>query len=477
MNRTVAVKKLIHGLGNADLVELQAVTRIDHPNVLRVFDVDETQGIIVMEYIAGGSLESRMRDDLLWVRENFDSIFLDALEGIRAAHAASVIHRDIKPANLLIDETGRVKVADFGVARILDSDTDYTVNLAGSYPYMAPEVLDGRPYKFEADMHSIGCTMYEVWAGKLPYVAFGRTDSWILAKSMPAVPLREVAAAGTDSLLHDLVDRLLTSGPDRIRRAETAAQLLRARRARPSVGGVPTIDDLQDMMGRIYSNSNAARSELEILGKLAAVMRELANALWVREDDDAPARLFPRAFAWLCALATATNTRPSELIWLKFDGACPYCEAQVCECASNQTSSIERKEALLARMLARPLTGAEESKTFELYAAQFKQIYGEANRAVPFEGLMLRFFMEHAEAQEAVLELSGREDADAVTVLHLELSDLFAWFFAVLNAFEARTEYRFVESFKAFFEDGCYVCHRSPCECPSSTRLLSWRDA
>jgi serine/threonine protein kinase len=170
LGRMVAIKVFAGDLDMADARErfgreARAAAALNHPNIVTIYDFGEfeSQPYIVMEYVAGETVASLIRrkvpvafaDKLRWMEE--------LCAGAAFAHRMSVVHRDIKPANLMIDRTGRLKILDFGIARILGyaSNTSFMIGTPG---YMAPEQITGDPVDHRADQFSIGVVFYEVLA-------------------------------------------------------------------------------------------------------------------------------------------------------------------------------------------------------------------------------------------------------------------------------------------------------------------------
>jgi eukaryotic-like serine/threonine-protein kinase len=185
LSRDVAVKVLADRYASDEQVrarfrrEALAAARLSgNPNIVTIFDVAEHHGrpLIVMEYLEGGSLESRIhghggcppRQVLEWLGQ--------AASALDAAHAAGVVHRDVKPANLLLDSEDQVHVADFGIASAagLDSFTE-TGTILGSAGYLSPEQARGERATAASDRYSLGIVGFELLAGERPFAAASTT--------------------------------------------------------------------------------------------------------------------------------------------------------------------------------------------------------------------------------------------------------------------------------------------------------------
>jgi serine/threonine-protein kinase len=180
LQRHVAVKVLQPGLATDDAflkrfrAEARSVASLNHPHVLRVFDWGEdTDGpYLVLEYLGGGSLRDLLDRGVRLSHSQAAAIGTEVAQGLAYAHARGLVHRDIKPANLLFDEEGRVRVADFGVARALAEAawTEPAGAMVGTARYMSPEAAEGRPVDGRADVYSLAIVLYEAVTGTVPFV-------------------------------------------------------------------------------------------------------------------------------------------------------------------------------------------------------------------------------------------------------------------------------------------------------------------
>jgi eukaryotic-like serine/threonine-protein kinase len=181
LQRHVAVKVLLPGLASDEAflkrfgAEARSVASLNHPHVLRVFDWGEdTDGpYLVLEYLGGGSLRDLLDRGVRLSHSQAAHLGTEVAQGLAYAHARGLVHRDIKPANLLFDEEGRVRVADFGVARALAEAawTEPVGAMVGTARYISPESAEGKLVDGRADVYSLALVLYEAVSGTVPFVA------------------------------------------------------------------------------------------------------------------------------------------------------------------------------------------------------------------------------------------------------------------------------------------------------------------
>ncbi|MCX5334088.1 serine/threonine-protein kinase [Streptomyces sp. NBC_00140] len=221
LDREVAVKEMrIDGLDAEDartrrertLREARATARIDHPNVVRIYDVvDEGERLwIVMELVAGRSLERMMVEDGPLGPLEAARIGVGLVTALRQVHARGVLHRDIKPGNVLVERNGhRVVLTDFGIAAIQDAKALTMVGmLVGSPDYMAPERISGRPQGPPSDIWSLGATLCAAMGGHSP---FSRDTT---LATLHAVLYEEPELPSAAGPLRDILAALLEKDPD-----------------------------------------------------------------------------------------------------------------------------------------------------------------------------------------------------------------------------------------------------------------------
>ena len=240
LGRDVAIKVLPHHLAaNPEIRvrferEAYAVAALKHPNIVTIHAIDESADVhfIVMELVEGKSLAEIIASGPLPLAQ-FLEIAVPLADAVAAAHAKGIIHRDLKPANILIDTDGRLKVLDFGLAKLAHpalADSDQTMasmsrtrdgQILGTVSYMSPEQAEGLPLDQRSDIFSLGIVLYEMAAGNNPFQrsTVVSTLSAILKDTPPPIDeLRPLPAA-----LDDIVSRCLEK--DAAIRYQTAAQV------------------------------------------------------------------------------------------------------------------------------------------------------------------------------------------------------------------------------------------------------------
>ncbi|MGA9671463.1 MAG: protein kinase [Terracidiphilus sp.] len=226
VGREVAIKTLTEATEELrQRFQLEARSGVlNHPNIVTVYDFGEQDGnpYIVMEYVQGDSLENLLRAGRQFTLIEKLEMVRQACLGLGYAHSKGVVHRDIKPANLMIQPDGSVKIVDFGVAR-LQSQSGHTQTgmVIGTFHYISPERLLGKTADGRADIWSLGCILYLLLTGRLP---FPGDDPATLHRVIrePHEPLSTMLSGYPPALDH-VIDRALAKDPDE--RYETAEEM------------------------------------------------------------------------------------------------------------------------------------------------------------------------------------------------------------------------------------------------------------
>ncbi|MEU8311095.1 protein kinase [Micromonospora sp. NPDC048169] len=234
LHRDVAIKELVPPPGltpderremrERSLREARAIARLNNINVVRIFDVLRTDGDpwIVMEYVASKSLQDTIAEDGPVTPAKAVEIGLGVLNALNAAHKAGIMHRDVKPGNVLLGEDGRVVLTDFGLATIPgDPNVTRTGMVLGSPAYISPERARDGTAGPEADLWSLGATLYAAVEGKSPYA---RPSAIATLAALATEPMPPPRNAGP---LKPVLQGLLRKDPDERITAEVAERMLR----------------------------------------------------------------------------------------------------------------------------------------------------------------------------------------------------------------------------------------------------------
>ncbi len=238
LDRTVAVKVMHASMGGPAgepdefaqriVREARAAARLSHPNVVAVFDQGEDDGVVylAMELVAGHTLRDTIAREGPLAPARALALIEPVLSALASAHRAGLVHRDVKPENVLISTDGRVKVADFGLARAVSSETQHTATqgvLIGTVSYLAPElVLEGRS-DARADVYAAGVMLYELLTATKPHA--GETPIQVAYKHVHAdVPPPSRLVPGLPAYVDALVAR--ATARDRNQRPADAGVLL-----------------------------------------------------------------------------------------------------------------------------------------------------------------------------------------------------------------------------------------------------------
>jgi serine/threonine protein kinase len=287
MKRMVALKVLTFNKKNEGLAEefsqrfqreVETIARLQHPNIVMAFDADECEAgpFLVMELVNGRDLHTEVTiGGPMTVLDAADRI-LQAARGLSYAHEQGIVHRDIKPGNLLRDETGVVKVADLGLARLNASAKESVVNTAltqagdvlGTVDYMPPEqAMDSSTIDLRADIYSLGCAFYFLLTGRPPYSAGSMLALMLKHRDDPIPSLHDARndiPPELESIFRRMVAKNLAdryqSMAEVVQALEELIRTLRSGAAQPALTSSPTA-----------SPAPAARTDQTVvLGKDAA---------------------------------------------------------------------------------------------------------------------------------------------------------------------------------------------------------------
>jgi serine/threonine protein kinase len=207
LNRTVAVKALrrevSHDKASVDRFRIEAenLARLNHPNITTLYSLHQEgdELFMIMELIRGVTLEELLTTAQRLREDEALALVMQALEGVGYAHQANVIHRDIKPANLMVTDNGLVKIMDFGIARVRDSERmTRHGHMVGTATYMAPEQVRGFEGDERTDIYSLSAVLYELLTGHPPFESNNEYELLRAHIESPVTPLKEYAPDVSD---------------------------------------------------------------------------------------------------------------------------------------------------------------------------------------------------------------------------------------------------------------------------------------
>ena len=181
LERSVAMKMILPEQQQSDKFlrrfqrEAKTLAQLSHPSIVKVLDYGEHEGVpfLIMEYIPGGTLSSRM--GRVFPYTEAAALLAPIAHALHHAHQHKVVHRDVKPANILINELGQPMLSDFGIVKLTETDESQSLTgtgaLVGTPAYMAPEQIQGRPVDARSDIYALGIVLFELVTGRKPYIA------------------------------------------------------------------------------------------------------------------------------------------------------------------------------------------------------------------------------------------------------------------------------------------------------------------
>ncbi|HEY3122909.1 MAG TPA: serine/threonine-protein kinase [Thermoanaerobaculia bacterium] len=303
LDRTVAIKLLRpEAVGDPEhkwrfVREAKAASALNHPNIVTIYDIDSADGVdfIAMEYVEGQPLDRVIAGRRMSIEEAL-SYSVQIAGALSAAHAAGIVHRDIKPANLMASAAGHIKVLDFVLAKLIERtelDEDAPTASAGSslppqtrggvilgtLSYMSPEQAEGKPVDARSDVFSFGAVLYEMLAGRRPFLGDSQlsTLTAILRDSPPSLKtLRSDVPADLERILARCLEK------SRDARYASAAELrddLRAFQSRRT----PARADLRALLRRPRFAITASLILLAAIGAATWLWLRGSRARWARD--------------------------------------------------------------------------------------------------------------------------------------------------------------------------------------------------
>ena len=261
IEREVAIKTLHPNLPEEAIAEVRerflreakSAGRLNHPNIVTIFDVGEQDGVayMAMELLEGRSLQQILGESARLPFQSVAELVAQVADALDRAQQLGIVHRDVKPANIVVSASGHAKLTDFGVAYVPTSTMTQTGTMIGSPRYMSPEQVLGLPIDPRSDIFSLGVVLYEMLAGHAPFVRAGDTTIFPLINRIAAEPHPPVTQA--DPSIPAAFEAILTKGlakkpEDRYQRGGEMAKDLRNLRSLAPAGTARTPADDEKTM-------------------------------------------------------------------------------------------------------------------------------------------------------------------------------------------------------------------------------------
>jgi serine/threonine-protein kinase len=235
INREVAIKTLSYANVEQELFEefrerflreAEAAGRLAHPNIVTIYDVGEEHDMayMAMELLKGKDLLGYCRKDSLMPVDRVLETLASVADALEYAHSNEVVHRDIKPDNIILLDGGQVKVADFGIARVMSASETQTGVLLGTPSYMSPEQVEGARVDGRSDLFSLGIVMYEMLSGEKPFKGDNLANMMYAISNVTFTPLKKIVP-NIPECCSRIVNKLLRKDPGR--RTASAAEVAR----------------------------------------------------------------------------------------------------------------------------------------------------------------------------------------------------------------------------------------------------------
>src|SRR2546422_531764 len=236
LQRLAAIKVLAEGVVSPErrkrfVQEARAASALNHPNIVHIYDIDQIDGMdfIAMEYVAGQTLAEKINRKGLTLAETLKYATQTA-DALAKAHGAGIVHRDLKPANIMIGEDGRVKLLDFGLAKLVEPEAGEEFaatrtqpaeqprteegSILGTVVYMSPEQAEGKKIDARSDIFSFGSVLYEMITGRRAFLGDSRTSTLSAILHQEPKPLAELLEA-VPPALGRIITQCLRQGPAR----------------------------------------------------------------------------------------------------------------------------------------------------------------------------------------------------------------------------------------------------------------------
>jgi eukaryotic-like serine/threonine-protein kinase len=265
--------------------EASSAAGLQHPNVVQVYDRGEWDGTyyIAMEYLTGRNLKQVVRDHGALEPALAVDLVIQILKAARFAHRRGIVHRDIKPHNVIVDDDGRAKVTDFGIARAGTSDMTETGSIMGTAQYLSPEQAQGHPVDSRADLYSIGIVLYELLTGAPPFDAESPVTIALKQVTEQPVPPMQLNPAVSPAL-DAVVMRALRKEPGE--RFQDADAFIAALESALSGRYADTVAVAEDPIAALAEEERRNWRRVALIGLVLLALAALAVGAWLLLSPD-----------------------------------------------------------------------------------------------------------------------------------------------------------------------------------------------
>ena len=257
------------------LKEARTVSKLQHANIVSIYDVgsDQLNPFLVLEYVKGETLFSLLKESI--PLEQAMNIMRDVLNGVTAAHKEGIIHCDLKPANIMITPQGQAKVADFGLALLVDSQQHDEEVLAGTPQYMAPEYIETRRHQTVSDVFSLGLIFYELLSGRR---AIRGDDVFQILNAIANNPIRPPSTynKNIDESLDGFIMKALEKNP--VNRYQTAAEMLGALESTLALNDANQHTDSSDSTVKFLLRRMNHKKDFPAFSRTISILNKVSNS-------------------------------------------------------------------------------------------------------------------------------------------------------------------------------------------------------
>jgi serine/threonine-protein kinase len=312
------------------ICEARAAATLEHPHVVQIYEVNQAGGVhyIAMELVEGGDLGHLIKTAGPLDVGRACQVMAEALDALGYAHQLGIVHRDVKPSNLMLARNGRVKLADFGLARIdeIGDHVDVKRRVIGTPQFCAPEVIRGQPADARSDIYSAGATMWFLLTGKPPFLAGTTRELLKLHLESPLPDLKAIRPDVPDAIVTAIATAMAKDPAHRHASAEQFASIMRAQTIQVGSGSLSGMHATGAAATMPLSTRTTSRRVGMLAGVGAAITLALVGVWWLRSrgapvasgvapttqsDATKPSQSIPPAPVRVAATTTSPTTSPA----------------------------------------------------------------------------------------------------------------------------------------------------------------------